>query len=180
MSATNRNDNLTRPLWLVAGVLAWLIPGAGHLLLGRRLRGLVIFVTLTATFWTGMAIGGVMTVDRPYQKWWFAAQMLNGVNGLTGWVLQDRVYKSLDLSPWDVDDRGPVGRPGAQQMAVDAALAGKGIVLSGPAAGVSRAYTGIAGLLNLLCVFDAIMLGLLGIRGEPKRDTLPQPEGPAA
>lgn len=169
MNAPTRTDNLTRPLWLLAGILAWLIPGAGHLLLGRRLRGLVIFVTLSATFWAGMAIGGVMTVDRPYQKWWFAAQMLNGVHGLTGWVMQDRVYKSLDLAAWDVDDRGPAGRPGAEQMAVDAALAEKGIVLAGPSAAVARAYTGIAGLLNLLCVFDAIMLGLLGVRGEPDR-----------
>jgi hypothetical protein len=36
-----------------------------------------------------------------------------------------------------------------------------------PAAGVARAYTGIAGMMNLLCIFDVLMLGLMGVWGEP-------------
>ena len=42
---------------LVAG-LAWLIPGAGHLLQGRRQKGLVFFVALPLMFAIGLWLDG--------------------------------------------------------------------------------------------------------------------------
>jgi len=39
-------------------VLAWLIPGAGHVLIGDLKRGSVFFVLLMATFAIGLAFGG--------------------------------------------------------------------------------------------------------------------------
>lgn len=39
-------------------VLAWLIPGAGHVLVGDVRRGAILFVTLTAMFAIGIAFGG--------------------------------------------------------------------------------------------------------------------------
>jgi hypothetical protein len=39
-------------------VLAWLIPGAGHVLHGDVRRGGILFVTLTAMFAVGIAFGG--------------------------------------------------------------------------------------------------------------------------
>jgi hypothetical protein len=39
-------------------VLAWLIPGAGHVLIGDLRRGCIFFVVLTATFGIGLAFGG--------------------------------------------------------------------------------------------------------------------------
>ena len=41
-----------------AFVLAWLIPGAGHVLIGDLKRGPVFFVILTAMFAAGLAFGG--------------------------------------------------------------------------------------------------------------------------
>jgi hypothetical protein len=38
--------------------LAWLVPGAGHLLLGRRQKGLVFFVALPAMFAVGLWLEG--------------------------------------------------------------------------------------------------------------------------
>ena len=38
--------------------LAWLVPGAGHLLLGRRQKGLVFFVALPAMFAIGLWLQG--------------------------------------------------------------------------------------------------------------------------
>ena len=35
----------------IAGILAWIVPGLGHIFLGHRGRGLVFLVTITATFW---------------------------------------------------------------------------------------------------------------------------------
>ncbi len=42
----------------VVCVAAWLVPGAGHLLVGRNQQAVVLFVTLGAMFVMGMAFGG--------------------------------------------------------------------------------------------------------------------------
>jgi TM2 domain-containing membrane protein YozV len=42
-------------LVLIAG---WLVPGAGHLLLGKWIRGLLLFVTLVLMFSIGIALRG--------------------------------------------------------------------------------------------------------------------------
>ena len=43
---------------LAASALAWAIPGAGHLLLGRRQKGLVFLVALTSMFAVGLWLSG--------------------------------------------------------------------------------------------------------------------------
>ena len=50
------------------------------------------------------------------------------------------------------------------------ALADKGLSLSYPADTVARAYAGVAGMLNLMCIFDAVMLAAMGRFGEPARN----------
>jgi hypothetical protein len=39
-------------------VVSWLVPGAGHLMLGRRQKAIVFFVALTAMFAIGLALNG--------------------------------------------------------------------------------------------------------------------------
>jgi hypothetical protein len=39
-------------------VLAWVIPGGGHLLLGRKWRALILFVCITAMFLFGLGMKG--------------------------------------------------------------------------------------------------------------------------
>ncbi|MEN1680230.1 MAG: DUF6677 family protein [Planctomycetota bacterium] len=41
-----------------AALLAWLIPGAGHLYQGRTAKGLVFMICITSTFVFGMYLGG--------------------------------------------------------------------------------------------------------------------------
>src|SRR3990172_10486299 len=72
----------------IAGFLAWLVPGLGHIYLGHRVRGLVCLVTITLTFWTGVAIGGVQaTVDPHERTLWFMAQLCSGGNTLAAYAL---------------------------------------------------------------------------------------------
>lgn len=162
----------------VALFLAWLIPGAGHVYLGRVGRGTILFVMIGATFWAGMAMGGVMTVDYHNERWWFAAAMLTGIHGLVGWHRQGEVYKELADDP----TIGLAPRPGTPQRKtwnerVDQRLAAEGKALVYPTDTVARAYVGVAGLLNLLCVFDAVLLSLLGVTGEAGKKESP-PAGP--
>jgi TM2 domain-containing membrane protein YozV len=45
-------------------ILGWLIPGAGHLLTGRWVRGLLLFVSIAAMFWLGIAMQGKLYVPN--------------------------------------------------------------------------------------------------------------------
>jgi hypothetical protein len=170
------------PLAAVAGLLAWAIPGAGHVYLRRPVRGIILFVCIQALFWSGMAIGGVFTVDPIRQRWWFVCQMTAGASGVVGWYLQDQQRKQIvadinkelpEDSPWrPFPDRPPLDpeNAGWWWTRYTHALADRDLALVTPAGGVARAYSGIAGLLNVLCIFDAIMLALIGKFGEAPRE----------
>ncbi|MBN1942751.1 MAG: hypothetical protein JW849_05590 [Phycisphaerae bacterium] len=166
-----KNGGTTRPLWFIAAMLAWIVPGAGHVYLGRVGRGVILFLAVGATFWAGVAVGGVMTVDSRYDRWWFYAQSLSGVHGLVGWRRQERVYEDVarQLGVTRILP-APDGRPTDEQMRIDEALRQRGVVLANPSEGIARAYSGVAGLLNLLCVFDAVLLAMIG-RGAERRRT---------
>ena len=166
---------------LVALVLAWIVPGAGHVYIGRPIRGAIIFVTITAMFWAGVAMGGVMTVDKVNERWWFIADMFTGVHGLIAWRNSDRVFKKmdahLDKDP-DYQERLrtlPRNRNGAVSPAALLALKqqfyskllsdklffNNVLALVPPTETIARAYAGVAGLMNLLCIFDALLLALM-------------------
>lgn len=169
MSEMADKERKLRPLPFVALFLAWLIPGAGHAYIGRMKRGLIIFVTIGATFWAGVAFGGVMTVDYQNERWWFAAEMLTGIHGLVGWHLQQKVYTEFAAD-------SNIGLPPPMQsndrvrwnVYLDQRLANENLALVHPTDTVARAYAGVAGLLNLMCVFDAVLLSLMGVTGESK------------
>jgi len=113
----------------IAGLLTWLVPGLGHIYLGQRARGLVLLVTITVTFWTGVAIGGVRdTVDPHKRRLWFTAQVCTGGYTLTAYALHRRLDRAGNPTP----------------------------VTHWSAADIGVHYTGVAGLLNLLVVFDAV------------------------
>jgi TM2 domain-containing membrane protein YozV len=124
----------------VAGILSWIVPGLGHIYLGHRRRGLILLVTITATFWSGVAIGSVQgTVDPTERKLWFFAQIGTGANAISA-VILNRITTREDRA----NNRKPV-------------------VTNWVAAEVGVHYTGVAGLLNILVIFDAVS------RADPSR-----------
>ncbi|MBI1826609.1 MAG: hypothetical protein HY287_16525 [Planctomycetes bacterium] len=117
----------------LAGFLGWLVPGLGHILIGDRSRGLICFVTITATFWTGVAIGGVGTTIDPHDRTlWFAGQLCAGGNTIVAYMFHETV-----VSRWTPSDRAAATANWASSE-------------------VGVHYTGVAGLLNILVVLDAI------------------------
>lgn len=150
----------------VAGILAWLIPGAGHVYLRRSVRGIIICICINGLFWSGVALGGVFTTDPLRQRWWFTAQMCTGVSGIASWYRQEQYRRAitarLGISPvprWVGDKQW--------WKKYDGELSRSGLILVFPTDVVARAYAGIAGMLNLLCIFDAVILAMLGHFGEP-------------
>jgi len=119
-------DNNTLFLSIV-GVLAWLIPGAGHFALGQRRRAYVICVSIIAMFFVGLYIGSVGVIDPVGAKPWYAAQMMNS----PAVFFLGRISMAGDYPVF--------GRPNE----------------------IGQIYTSIAGLLNLLCIVNAVYLAHL-------------------
>ncbi|MDY7011081.1 MAG: DUF6677 family protein [Planctomycetota bacterium] len=163
----------------LAGILAWLVPGAGHVYIRRTLRGIIICICINGLFWTGVALGGIFTVEPLKQRWWFAAQMCAGVSGVTAWYRQEQYRRAVTEGFDDPQLRTPTPPPWTRQdknlpekwwYTYNQALVKEGISLSYPGETVALAYTGVAGMLNLMCIFDAVMLAAMGQFGEPERN----------
>jgi hypothetical protein len=128
----------------IAGVLTWLVPGAGHIFIGERVRGLIILITIALTFWGGVAIGGLKTTVSPGGRTlWFVGQICAGGHALGAWGLSYLV----DAGP-DADHQDPK------------------FVSYGRSEEIAVVYTAICGMLNILVIFDVL------VRAEkPESDT---------
>ena len=112
-------------------VAAWLLPGAGHFLVGQRWRGVVLFVWLSLTFALGVAVTGGAAVSLDDHPLAFAAQIFAGLPFVAGNLL---------------------GRPARDPMAYGVPPLSNEVVAS---MDLGLLLTMTAGLLNLLLVLDA-------------------------
>jgi hypothetical protein len=115
--------------WFIIGLLGWLLPGAGHLLLKENKRAMIICVTVILTFCIGLYIGSVGVIDPVGATPWYvyAAQVMTS----------PLVFKLGHIS------------------------AGGGFPVYGWPNEIGQIYTSTAGLLNLLCIINAIYLAHL-------------------
>jgi len=112
---------------LVVGLLAWLVPGAGHFVVKEKKRSLIIFATITLTFCVGIYVGSIGVIDPVNAAPWYVAQIMNSpIVAVLGHLTASGAY--------------PVyGRPNE----------------------IGQIYTSISGLLNLLCIVNAVYLAHL-------------------
>jgi hypothetical protein len=132
----------------LAIALGWLIPGAGHWLLGDRKRGILFFLAIHALFLSGLLLGGVLVLNRPDEQLWNYSQMMAGWPSIVG----DKI--KADHFPDDADHPS-----GYAPMIEDAA----------------GAYCGIAGMLNLLVLVDLFLL--ISGDQEPRPTNIPAGDG---
>lgn len=72
----------------LAGILgAWLVPGLGHLLIGRRAKALLYFATITITFLAGTALAAGRNLSFERESIYFAAYLFNAGETAVGWLL---------------------------------------------------------------------------------------------
>lgn len=126
-----------------AAVLAWAIPGGGHFFLGHRGLGVVLFLAISFPYWTGMALGGVLTSANPsYNKWLFLSEM--GVAGYTAPAyLACRAVEARVRTLSEPDRNAYMSYY--------------------PESDVATIYLAAAGLLNLLAVLDVISRATYGL-----------------
>jgi hypothetical protein len=67
-------------------LLAWFVPGLGHLLLGRRLRAAVFFVLVSVGFIVGLSLDGELILPHAGDPLSFLAAIASVGNGLLFFV----------------------------------------------------------------------------------------------
>ena len=137
-------------LYLVTvGFLAWLVPGAGHWTLGERTRAAVIFVAIVLTFLVGLYVGSIGVIDSIGAKPWYAAQIMNSPAVL---FLGSHVASVQRQADREQAEFAPVKTPGYR--------------VYGRPGEIGQIYTSIAGLLNLLCIVNAVYLAHVRAMGQ--------------
>jgi hypothetical protein len=150
-------------LSIQAGVLSWLIPGAGHWRLGYRGLAVVFFIAVTFPFWTGMALGGVLgSANLATNKWLLLAEAGAGGYTLPCWLislkLDRQILNELRLTRVPDQQRDSVGYDRYLRAAY-----GHDYMSDHPGADVAQIYLTAAGLLNLLVILDAISRAQTGL-----------------
>jgi len=115
---------------------AWLVPGLGHWILGRRVRAVVFFAVIASAFVTGVLLSGEMGTPKPQNPFsWLAtfACLGNGFLYLVRIVWVNGISQIFAGFPFGMSGGGS---PSA----------------AGFAYGNTFLYTG--GLMNLLAVLD--------------------------
>jgi hypothetical protein len=152
----------------LAALLAWLIPGLGHLYQGRTAKGILFFICLMGTFTYGCYLGGSSEKGWArvvYVAWRdddmrlaYLCQAGIGLPALPALIQANRARNGNE--PWSgfmappqpdgVNPDDPAARALKEQPTLDALH----FHLRGYFE-IGTAYTMIAGLLNLLAVYDA-------------------------
>lgn len=169
----------------LAAFLSWLVPGLGQLYQGRRFKGTAFMVSLMGTFLMGLWLGGGTVVYaswRPGEKrieffgqagigaaaipslvqaslvagsWrqplgsagWFAPPLLRG-QPVSEAYRQSVIDRDPEIGPQDFDGLRFLPRQPGDQLSLWRRRLGRFFDLG-------TLYTTIAGLLNLLVVYDA-------------------------
>lgn len=118
---------------------AWLLPGGGHYLLGRKPQAIVLFITITVTFIGGMALADFTNVSTTRHPYYFLAHIFNGGEAMVAAIA------TAGIEPETVPQHFGM-RTGE----------------------IGTLYSAVAGLLNLIVMMDAFGL-CFGITPKPKK-----------
>jgi hypothetical protein len=150
--------------WL-AGLLAWAIPGLGHMYQGRTGKGILFFICILGTFAYGMYLGEGKVVyaatnwEQQY-RWQYLCQLGVGLPATPMLVQRARANEGKEPlwdgfmrqpknvpTPWKDDSGHESTQPNELAMWT---------VKMHPLFELGTVYTVIAGLLNVLVICDAV------------------------
>lgn len=132
----------------VVGAAAWLVPGGGYFVLGERRRAWVVLITVGLTFLTGLYVGSIGVVDPISSKPWYVAQVMNS----PAVMLIGRHVAKTKIAVLRTEKNVNSTLADRQQAQASAYR------VYGRPGEVGQIYTSISGLLNLLCIVNAMYL----------------------
>jgi hypothetical protein len=179
MAATEHHDEPVPPPYAVpAAVLSYLVPGLGQIIQGRVSKGLLFMVCLLGLFVVGLAMGGGQNVYIPdptrlppvpvrvgpvafelggtakalAHRLHYLGQFWIGVAAWPAiWQYNNMSVPAKENNPyWHDFQRGP--RDEADEAALNATLTN-----SDKTPDLGWVYTVIAGVLNILVIYDALV-----------------------
>ncbi len=161
----------------LAAFLAWLVPGLGHMYQGRTGKGVLFFVCIVGTFYYGLYIGGgrvvyASTADvfskQFLERWQYICQVGAGLPALPAVVQRQRLRENKPPILGDNFERPPYEKapPGSppfeskdrtdpNHTVVHPDEAAKWNYEYGDYFEIGTVFTVIAGLLNILAIYDA-------------------------
>jgi len=128
MSQSKSTQSSLRP---GAAVLAWILPGLGHVAIGQTRRGFLMMFGILFLFFGGLFIGGIDVVDMKQDRLWFIAQACNGPVAFIADYFNQSMLKTADL-------------------ATQARMTSLGNINS-----TGTLYIALGGLMNLILILDA-------------------------
>lgn len=136
----------------IAALLAWLVPGLGHIYQGRVGKGILYAVCILSLYFTGLVLGEGKIV---YWRWvnplgnperfclYYLGQFFVGLPALPALIQGTLKYYGKDPILW-----GLLAEP--SQNAINALHPKLGKLVE-----IGSMYTAVAGLLNILAIYDA-------------------------
>lgn len=79
--------------------LGWFVPGAGHFLLGRRVKAVALFLILALLYVVGLSISGWRLVSFDDNPFYYVGQFGSGVTTLLGRLLAEPKAYPLEKFP---------------------------------------------------------------------------------
>ena len=148
----------------VAALLAWLVPGAGHFYQGRTGKAGLLFVCILSLWTLGFALGGGHVVYASWapgdRRWHYLLQVGAGAVALPAMLEGYRMKTMTDATGRTMDGYQPLmgGLMAPPHRPVDEKLPDEvaaWYARHGSGYELGTWYTMIAGLLNLLAIYDA-------------------------
>ena len=182
--ATSKKETIALDLRnpLLAGVLAWLVPGLGHFYQRRYHKALIFFLCIMPIFVAGCALASGREVgiarnvywdwrSSDWQNWrlWWAAQAPLGIAAVPSWIQAWHVNSGL--APPFGSFMAPPRLYHGDRTGVPPVL--DTIWQKMPHFELGTYLAAFAGLMNLLVIFDAVGGPFVGIREEKEEKNEP-------
>lgn len=133
-----------RPFNPTAAILAWILPGLGHIHIGERKRGFLVMFGVLFLFLGGVLVGGVDSVDRRDDRLWFMAQVLCGPIAFVA----DYANQVFVKRPPDWEQRYQRSDPDVIRRLQRKSL--------GHVNEMGTLFSALAGLMNLVSILDVL------------------------
>jgi hypothetical protein len=162
---------------VLAAIWAWMWPGAGHLYQRRYAKGILFMICVLSTYFFGLTLGGGHVVYAAWSKgdrrWQYLCQIGVGTPAVPALIQSHRVkngqeplFDGIMAPPKDISPT-----PDRPDDLSDLHLKYHSFFEMG------TLYTMIAGLLNILAIYDAFAGPVILMPEEEEETDRPPPDG---